>query len=319
MDGVWIVYLFAAAIPGLILFAAVWKYVEVRRAARWPSTQGRVVQSTTEARDVRTGANSTDTERRNFAKVVYAYTVAGKERRCDRVTIGENMGDFEVAETLQRYPVGRKVTVYYNPEDPGQAVLERALPQGMGKGLAILLLVLAALVVVPVVGYRRLLDLMTGLGRNPAEAPFVAACTGFAILAALVIVAVQRNVRRMTAWPAVPGRIESSAVREFQAQSSGKSGGGRWVKHYRAEVIYSFEVAGVRYTGDKSGTAGRTSSSIPALVRRGAQRYQPGSVVRIHYNPENPAESIMDPRTGPLWLLWLIPTGMLALAYFVGR
>ena len=55
MDGIWLVYLFLAAIPGLIVFATAYKYIEVRRTARWPSAPGRVVVSTSEARDVRVG------------------------------------------------------------------------------------------------------------------------------------------------------------------------------------------------------------------------------------------------------------------------
>ncbi len=55
MDGIWIVYLFLAAFPGLIIFAAIYKYMEVSQAARWPSTEGRVVVSTSETREMSAG------------------------------------------------------------------------------------------------------------------------------------------------------------------------------------------------------------------------------------------------------------------------
>jgi hypothetical protein len=87
---------------------------------------------------------------------------------------------------------------------------------------------------------------------------------------------------------------------------------------YRSDVVYSYEVAGVRYTGDKRGTTGRVSSSLAALVKPGA-RYPKGANVEIHYNPDNPSESILDPCTGPLWLLWIIPVAVLALGYVVAR
>jgi uncharacterized protein DUF3592 len=157
---------------------------------------------------------------------------------------------------------------------------------------------------------------MSAMARNSAQAPFVTACIGFALLAALLIYAVQHRARRMLGWPTAPGRIDSSGVHEFEALS-GDGASQRWTTHYRANVIYSYEVGGIRYTGDKSGTTGRVSSNIPALVRRGAQRHAAGGAVAIHYNPNNPAESILDPRTGPLWLLWLIPASVLALAWFV--
>ena len=75
----------------------------------------------------------------------------------------------------------------------------------------------------------------------------------------------------------------------------------------------------MRYSSDKSGTTGRVSSNIEALVRKRAAAYPAGMAVEVHYNPDNPAEAILNPRTGPLWLLWLIPAAMLTLAYFVGR
>jgi uncharacterized protein DUF3592 len=314
---VWLFYLILAAIPGVIIFAVVYKYVEVSRAARWPSTPGRVVVSGSERRDVNTGGpNSEDTETRNFAMIVYEYTVAGHKYRCDRVSIGENMGNFEVAETIAKYPVGKAVTVYYNPSNRSQAVLERDLPPGIWKTMVIFIVVLAGVIVGAVVGFRKLGDVMSSIVRNPAEAPFVTACIGFALVAALVIFGIQRSVGRMRAWPTVPGRIEASGVHAFEARDSDSP---RWITQYRSNVVYSYEVGGVRYTGDKVGTTGRASSNIAALVRSGGARYPAGSAVEIHYNPDNPAESILDPRVGPLWLLWLIPAAVLALAYFVGR
>ena len=65
-----------------------------------------------------------------------------------------------------------------------------------------------------------------------------------------------------------------------------------------------------------AGTTARVSSNIARPMRPG---YAKGAAVTVHYNPENPAEAIVDPRTGPLWLLWLVPVAMLVLAYFVGR
>jgi uncharacterized membrane protein len=315
MDGIWIVYLFLAAFPGIIIFAIVYKYIEVSRAARWPSTPGCIVVSTSQVREVRSGGpDSDDTEPRNFARIVYEYTVGGRKLRHDRVSIGEDLGNFEVAETIARYPVGKMVTVYYNPRKYNEAVLERDLPPGIWKVATIGVLVIVVLIVGAIVGFRKLGELIAATIPNPATAPFVTACLGFALVAALMIFGIQRNVARMRAWPTVPGRIGSADVREFQALSESDAGSRRWVTRYRGSIVYSYEVAGVRYSGDQIGTTGRVSSSMSGLVRPNA-RYQPGKVVDIHYNPDNPAESILAPRSGPLWLLWLVPAAMLALAY----
>ena len=42
----------------------------------------------------------------------------------------------------------------------------------------------------------------------------------------------------------------------------------RWVTYYRAEIVYSYEVAGVRYTADKSKTGGGVSSNIESIAQR---------------------------------------------------
>jgi hypothetical protein len=317
MDGIWIVYLFLAAIPGLIVFAAVYKYMEVSQAARWPSTEGRVVVSTAETREVRAGeVGSDDTEPRNFAKIVYSYTVGNRSFRGERVSIGENMGNCEVAETIARYPVGRTVTVYYHPRQPEQAVLERDMPPGIWKGVTIVVLVLIGLIVGSIVGFHKLGDLMALILRDPREAPFVTACIGFAAFAALVIFGIQRNVARMQRWPTVPGRIETADVRAFTVWDSDAK---RRVTRHRPNIVYGYEVGGVRFTGTQVGTTARVSSNIVALVRPRDAAHAPGSAVEVHYNPENPAESVVGPRGGPLWLLWLIPAVVLTLAWLVGR
>jgi hypothetical protein len=314
MDGLWIVYLFLAAFPGLIVFAAIYKYMEVSEAARWPSTEGRVVVSTSTTREVGAGGpDSEDTEPRNFAKIVYHYKVGGRSHRCERVSISENMGNFEVAETLAKYPVGKSVTVYYDPRAPGRAVLERDAPPGIWKAVTIMVLVMVGLIVGSIVGFHRLGDLVARLVPNSVAAPFVSACIGFALLAALVIFGIQRNVARMRHWPTVPGRIESADVKAFQTRAGDRS---RWVTHFRPNVTYGYEVKGVRYTGHKTGTTARVSSNIARPMRPG---HAEGAAVTVHYNPENPAEAIVDPRTGPLWLLWLVPAAMLVLAWLAGR
>ena len=132
---------------GLLLVAAAYKSLQVRAAREWPSAAGKVVVSKTEVRKVKVidsdRAEGHRFEERNFANIVYEYSVAGRKLRNNRVSIGEDRGNFEVAETIAKYPVGAVVTVYYNPLHPDQAVLERDLPKGMwgclGIGTAIVL------------------------------------------------------------------------------------------------------------------------------------------------------------------------------------
>ena len=312
----WIFYLILAAIPGVIVFAVVYKYLEILQVRRWSSAPGRIVVSTSQAREVSRGdPNSNDTELRSFAGIEYEYTVAGRTYRGTRVSIGEDMGNFEVAETIARYPVGKAVTVYYNPNKRDHAMLERDLPPGMFKAVIIFVVALVALIAGAVVGFGKLSALVTSLVPNTGNGPFVAACLGFAALASLFIYAIQRNAALQRAWPITSGRIESSGVHAFESRDNDD---GRLRTKYRAEVIYSYEVAGVRYTSDKLGSS-EMSSTVETVARRISDRYPAGSTIDIHYNPANPAEAIVKPGGRALLLLWLIPLAMVLLAYIAAQ
>src|SRR5258708_24089275 len=120
---------------GLILSAAAYKTLQVRAAREWPSMPGKVVISNSEVREIGVLDDSREIghrfEQRNFANIVYEYTARGQVLRNNRVSIGEDRGNFEVAEVIVRYPAGMAVTVYYNPLHPNEAVLERDLPKGL--------------------------------------------------------------------------------------------------------------------------------------------------------------------------------------------
>ena len=143
----WFVYAMLLAPLGLLLAVAAYKSLQVRAAREWPSAPGKVVVSKAEVRKVKVidsdRAEGHRFEERNFADIVYEYSVAGRKLRNNRVSIGEDLGNFQVAETIAKYPVGAVVTVYYNPLHPDEAVLERDLPKGLwgclGIGTAIVL------------------------------------------------------------------------------------------------------------------------------------------------------------------------------------
>ena len=112
-------------------FVALWGGFELRDRARgmaaWPSVRGRVTGGAVVA-------NSTfdDGSPAYYPVISYQYEVAGKEYQGKRRTL-VNVGVGGVLrgaaqQVVARYPVGSEVTVFYDPEDPGEAVLERTSP-----------------------------------------------------------------------------------------------------------------------------------------------------------------------------------------------
>jgi hypothetical protein len=140
----WYVYAMLLAPLALIQLAAIYQSLLVRAAREWLPTPGKVVVSASQVREVSflddSRENNHRFEPRNFANIVYEYSVNGEKLTNNRVSIGEDRGDFEVAETIARYPVGTAVTVYYNSRHPQEAVLERDTPKGwwgcLGLGMA---------------------------------------------------------------------------------------------------------------------------------------------------------------------------------------
>src|SRR3981189_3558803 len=155
---------------GLILVAAIYKTLQVRAAREWPSTPGKVVASNSELRDVRVLDDSRENgysfEQRNFANIVYEYSVSGQKLSNNRVSIGEDRGNFQVAGTIAKYPAGSIVMVYYNPLHPREAVLERDLPQGLWGCLGIATVIALTVVLGAAIGLKNISDFFNRLRRN---------------------------------------------------------------------------------------------------------------------------------------------------------
>jgi hypothetical protein len=64
------------------------------------------------------------------AYILYEYSVDGVTRRSDVWRLGAGTSSYTKASTsaVERYPVGAAVTVFVNPDNPADAVLEPANP-----------------------------------------------------------------------------------------------------------------------------------------------------------------------------------------------
>ena len=109
----------------------------------WPSTVGQIGESRV------THSTHTDSEgdtSDSYAPYVeYTYQVAGQTFTGRDITFGfkQGYGNASKAQAvLAQYPVGAQVSVYYDPADPQQAVLERKAG-GYGVGLALGIVFLA--------------------------------------------------------------------------------------------------------------------------------------------------------------------------------
>jgi Protein of unknown function (DUF3592) len=317
----WYVYAMLLAPLALVLFAAAYKTLQVRAAREWPSTPGKVFISNSEVRDVRVLDDSREDnyriERRNFANIVYQYSVAGKQLRNNRVSIGEDRGDFEVAETIAKYPEGMDVTVFYNPLHPNEAVLERDLPKGLWGCLGIGTAVVLAIVFGGVFGLSRLTAFVSTRLVNPKFSPMVVVFGAFGLVIALFALAIRRQSQLAKHWPVVPGIIRMSDVQQYRNAPSKDGVRGELMYQRQASVAYSYN--DVAYTCIEGSLASGANSTSGWLMRKFTTAYQDGAGVNVYVNPANPSEATLNPRGGVfiIWILGLLAVAFAAAAYFV--
>jgi hypothetical protein len=291
-----------AMFPTLLIVAIIVKFWEVHKAKSWPSTTGKVVISEVQALKKEPGDlghNMGDTNITNEPRVEYNFQVDGRTYRGRRVTIREKTADFELEPILARYPVGASVTVYYDPTNPQNAVLERDLPGGvmLAGGGCVLLFFIGG----PLLALFFYFNGVKWLG------------TGFALFVVLFALAYFWMVLKASRWPVVRGRIVQSGVEAFEDWRNQELG--RNPPRYQSAVCYTYEVNGRQYSGDRLTVGVRMSATFSALAKRTAARYPVGTEVDVHYNPESPGESVLQPLSRWHYLLWLLVATMFALAW----
>jgi hypothetical protein len=315
----WFVYAMLLAPLGLILVAAVYKTLQARAAREWPSTPGKVVASNSELRDVRVLDDSRENgysfEQRNFANIVYEYSVSGQTLSNNRVSIGENRGNFQVAETIARYPVGTVVTVYYNSLHPRDAVLERDLPQGLWGCLGIGTAIALAVVFGFAIGLHRISEFVSARLADPQMSVPVAALAAFGLAAALFALVLRRQSALAKNWPVVSGIIKLSGLEEYRAAPS--ESGRRGPIMYERKVPYAYRFKDVAYTSVHASFSSNSRTTSRWVLRLFGMDYQDGAGVKVWVNPDNPSDATLDPSARLVWLLWLVALGLWVGAYLI--
>jgi hypothetical protein len=93
----------------------------------WPFVMGEVVSAHVEAR------RSTDADGHSSTsyhpRITYEYEVRGHRYQSNQVSFGGSVGSGSSSgaqAVADRYIPGNRIRVYYNPDNPGEAVLERS-------------------------------------------------------------------------------------------------------------------------------------------------------------------------------------------------
>jgi hypothetical protein len=93
------------------------------QAEGWPAAGGTITRSELEWR-----RSSNNRGHVQYPVVHYSYRVMGKSYEGNRIAPGLAVGGTGAPSVVARYPAGSQVQVFYNPEDPADAVLEKKAP-----------------------------------------------------------------------------------------------------------------------------------------------------------------------------------------------
>lgn len=116
----------------------------VQASQTWQTTHGKIISS-----QVGTSARSMDRRSppKYYPELTYEYVVDEHTYRGERRGIGGEIGLAENAarDIVARYPAGAAVTVYYDPAQPSEALLERAVTGLQTKHILVPFLIGAAI------------------------------------------------------------------------------------------------------------------------------------------------------------------------------
>ena len=127
----WIVAAVAAImilIGGVLSAVAYDNYRDGEETKAWPATTGEILSADVEEEERRDRRdNGTYRTRYTYTpRVTYAYTIQGIEYTGHRIRADDSGGDRDKAfDTINDYPVGSIVDVFYDPGDPRSSVLKQ--------------------------------------------------------------------------------------------------------------------------------------------------------------------------------------------------
>jgi hypothetical protein len=304
------------ALPFVVLIAAAAasKGIDYKRAQSWTTTTGRVVRSELEVQHHRFSGEAETVE--NVPVVDYEFTVGGRKYLGSRIGIGDDAGGANTEATLARYVVGHDVTVYFDPNDPKNCVLERGGPlahadssapaEGGGALYSLVHLALIGAIVALIVEGP---DYFAQRFPNgDVDVSVFALCFGLAAL--ILFLAIHRRSKRAQGWPSVRGTVVKSEVEMFRERIDGSL-----TTSYRPVVEYSYRVRDRDYRSNQI-KLGVTVSGSQAAAAKTAGKYRAGSTVDVHYDPANPGTAALENPTGMTWLILLIPAACVALAAY---
>lgn len=127
----YIVSIFLFAIGGFIFFNRLFVIFKAIFTLKWQETTGSIIHSEMIKSEGDLPDDTVNRDIRTYSPhIIYSYQTKGKEYKSSRIFIGDNIASSfkSMAEgILKKYDNTKKITVYFNPADPHESVLQKGV------------------------------------------------------------------------------------------------------------------------------------------------------------------------------------------------
>jgi uncharacterized membrane protein len=162
------------AVPFVIIaLGLVWSalngYRQTRASQNWQETTGTILYSGVQERRSSNGRGGRSVS--YYPQVVYEYRVMGQQFQGNQIRFGGEVGfgfyGMVERRVTENFPVGKQVSVFYNPDAPQQAVLERKTSSRSPIliGVAIFIIIMLVITLVPTLFIGQFTQMFTQFGR----------------------------------------------------------------------------------------------------------------------------------------------------------
>jgi hypothetical protein len=279
---------------GGMLFNLVRMRSRMQAAKAWGKVEGVVTVSKVEQRSAHVSDDLNDAS----PIVRYRYRAGDQDLESDQIAVGGQpmMTRVLAGKLVSRYPVGARVDVHVDPNDPKNALLEPAQQRNLTALVALTIvfgLIAATLVAHGIAG--RVLYTSNGAPLFAFALPIIAL-----LGAILSVVAFARGRRLASAsmrWPTVAGIITTSGVIEEAIEDKGSDDKSfaRKIYRYQVDLRYAYQVGKRDFVGTSANWGWTAIYGLRELAEKAASQYRQGQPVTVYYDPEQPSNAVLEP------------------------
>ena len=279
---------------GGLLFNMVRMRSQMQAAGSWDKIEGVIIASKVDQPPTHVSDDLNDAT----PIIRYRYRAGGQDIESDQVRIGGLPLTTRVLAggLVARYPVGARVDVHVDPNDPKNALLEPADQGNLASMIAFTIvfgLIAAVLVAHSIAGHV----LYTDKGVPLFVFPLPVLVLLGAVFGVIAYIRQRQLASASARWPTAAGIVTTSDVIEEAIEDKENDDRSRIRRTYRYQVDlrYAYQIDKRDYVGTAFNWGATAIYGLRELAEKAASQYQKGQPVTVYYDPERPGNAVLEP------------------------